>query len=322
MRYLDPRNDLTFKKVFGEHPDLLISFLNALMPFASEDDYIESVEYLPAEIVPETPFSKDSIVDVRCFDKQGRQFIVEMQMYWTDDFLQRVLFNSSKAYVRQLDRGRRYSDLQPVYSLSLVNDVFRTELKDAENCYHHYSIVDVYETNEHLKGMEFVFVELPKFKPKNFRDKKMVVLWLRYLTEVKDQTESVPKELLDNRYTKKALQLLEEASYSKSELYAYDRYWDAVSTHRTLLYGETKKARERGFAQGHAEGLAQGHAEGHAEGLAQGHAEGLAQGHAEGLAQGHEQTNIANARRMKELGATADFISQVTGLSLQEISNL
>ena len=104
MRYLDPRNDLTFKKVFGEHPDLLISFLNALMPFASEDDYIESVEYLPAEIVPETPFSKDSIVDVRCLDKQGRQFIVEMQMYWTDDFLQRVLFNSSKAYVRQLDR--------------------------------------------------------------------------------------------------------------------------------------------------------------------------------------------------------------------------
>ncbi|MDR1793400.1 MAG: Rpn family recombination-promoting nuclease/putative transposase, partial [Bacteroidales bacterium] len=30
-RYLDPRVDLVFKKIFGKHPDLLISFLNALI---------------------------------------------------------------------------------------------------------------------------------------------------------------------------------------------------------------------------------------------------------------------------------------------------
>ena len=29
MKYLDPKADLTFKKVFGEHQDLVISFLNA-----------------------------------------------------------------------------------------------------------------------------------------------------------------------------------------------------------------------------------------------------------------------------------------------------
>ena len=32
MRYLDPKNDLAFKKVFGQHPHLLKSFLNALLP--------------------------------------------------------------------------------------------------------------------------------------------------------------------------------------------------------------------------------------------------------------------------------------------------
>ena len=36
-RYLDPKSDLTFKKVFGEHPDLVISFLNALLPFKHEE---------------------------------------------------------------------------------------------------------------------------------------------------------------------------------------------------------------------------------------------------------------------------------------------
>ena len=35
MKYLDPKADMTFKKVFGEHEDLVISFLNSLLPFES-----------------------------------------------------------------------------------------------------------------------------------------------------------------------------------------------------------------------------------------------------------------------------------------------
>lgn len=65
MRYLDPKADLTFKKVFGEHPDLVISLLNALLPLDGPEEKIVQVEYLPAELVPETPLKKNSIVDVR-----------------------------------------------------------------------------------------------------------------------------------------------------------------------------------------------------------------------------------------------------------------
>ena len=35
-RYLDPKADVTFKKVFGEHKNLVISLLNALLPLATE----------------------------------------------------------------------------------------------------------------------------------------------------------------------------------------------------------------------------------------------------------------------------------------------
>ena len=79
-KYLDPKADLTFKKVFGEHPDLVISLLNALLPFKSKEEEIEDVVYLTPEMVPATPLRKNSIVDVRCRDANGRQFIVEMQM--------------------------------------------------------------------------------------------------------------------------------------------------------------------------------------------------------------------------------------------------
>ena len=42
-KYLDPKADLTFKKVFGEHRDLVVSFLNALLPFDSPEEEIKEV---------------------------------------------------------------------------------------------------------------------------------------------------------------------------------------------------------------------------------------------------------------------------------------
>ena len=160
MKYLDPKADLTFKKVFGEHPELVKSLLNALLPFKSEEEEITSVTYLTPEMVPQTPTRKYSIVDVRCEDAQGRQFIVEMQMVWSAEFKQRVLFNASKAYVKQLNRGEDYSLLKPVYSLNLVNEVFEPELDDY---YHYYHLVHEEHTEKVIDGLHLVFVELPKF---------------------------------------------------------------------------------------------------------------------------------------------------------------
>ena len=150
MRYLDPKADLTFKKIFGEHKDLLISLLNALLPLA-DDEQIKSVEYLSPELVPDTYVGKNSIVDVRCRDVKNRQFIVEMQMLWTEAFKQRVLFNASKAFVRQLDKKRKYEMLQPVYSLNLVNETFMKEYPD--EFIHNYNFV--------LTHPHFIFEAFP-----------------------------------------------------------------------------------------------------------------------------------------------------------------
>lgn len=193
MRYLDPRADLTFKRIFGEHKDLVISLLNALLPL-DDDHLVKSVEYIPVEMVPENPLKKNSIVDVRCHDQDGRQFLVEMQMIWSKEFMQRVLFNASKAYVRQLDKKEDYNLLQPVYSLNLVNDVF---MDDIPEYYHHYDIVNVEHTDKRIEGLHLIFVELPKFKPHTFSERKMQILWLRFLTEMGD-VRIVPQEFLAN----------------------------------------------------------------------------------------------------------------------------
>ena len=228
---MDPKADLTFKKVFGEHPELVKSLLNALLPFKSEEEEITSVTYLTPEMVPQTPTRKYSIVDVRCEDAQGRQFIVEMQMVWSAEFKQRVLFNASKAYVKQLNRGEDYSLLKPVYSLNLVNEVFEPELDDY---YHYYHLVHEEHTEKVIDGLHLVFVELPKFTPHTFTEKKMQVLWLRYLTEIDEKTKEVPAELLANPEIAKAVSEIEESAYTEEELLGYDEFWDMVSVEKTL----------------------------------------------------------------------------------------
>ena len=78
-KYLSPKADLTFKLVFAEHKDLMMSLLNALLPLA-EDAPIVSIEYETPEMVPEHDGGKNSVVDVRCRDARNRRFLVEMQM--------------------------------------------------------------------------------------------------------------------------------------------------------------------------------------------------------------------------------------------------
>ncbi|MDR1543352.1 MAG: Rpn family recombination-promoting nuclease/putative transposase, partial [Prevotellaceae bacterium] len=102
--YLDPKNDVVFKKVFGQNPHLLISFLNSQLTF-EDGSYIESIEYLPTELLPDTPIKKRTIVDVRCQDNLKRQFIVEMQMEWVTAFFERMLFNTARLYGNQLPKG-------------------------------------------------------------------------------------------------------------------------------------------------------------------------------------------------------------------------
>lgn len=246
MRYLNPKADLTFKRVFGEHPDLVMSFLNALLPLQREE-YITDIEYLPSEMVPDNPLRKNSIVDVRCKDNKGRHFIVEMQMIWSPEFKQRVLFNASKAYVRQMGAGEKYDLLQPVYSLNLVNDVFEPDL---EEYYHYYRMVHVEHSERVINGLQLVFVELPKFTPHTYSEKKMEVLWLRYLTEIDEKTTKVPEELLENPEIKKAVTVLEESAFTPEQLLGYEKFWDIISVEKTLISSAERKGLEKGKAEG------------------------------------------------------------------------
>jgi predicted transposase/invertase (TIGR01784 family) len=253
--YLDPKNDLTFKRVFGQHKHLCISLINSMIQF---DNPIVSIEYDTGELIPELAnVLRNTIVDVRCTDSEGRQFIVEIQMYWSESFKSRVLLNASKAYVMQLDKSEDFELLQPVYALNFVNETFEKAPEMENEYYHHYKIVNIKKTEKQIKGLEFIFLELPKFKPQGRAEKRLHDLWLSFLTNIDGTTKEVPKELLENELTREAVEYTKRAAYTKEELEAYDKWKIDIMTERSIV----KDARKEGLAEGEVIGLEKGEQE-------------------------------------------------------------
>ena len=298
-RYLDPKADVVFKKIFGAHPHLLKHFLNAVLPLSPGRAIVE-LSYLPTEQVPPIPEFKRTIADAKCTDSQGRMFIVEMQMNWTDSFRNRLLFGTSQALVKQLDSGEAYHLLQPVYGLGLVAEIYE---KTTPQWYHHYQLVKKGDLDSDvIEHLQLIFIELPKFPVHSPDEKKLRLLWLRFLREIDEKTKVVSAELLEVPEIAQAIQLAEEAAYTPGELAVYEGYWDQIRREKTLMIDQ--------YIEGKAEGLA----EGKAEGLAEGEARGIEKGVKKGI----EQIVI----NMLKANKSVDEIILLTGLPQHAIEQL
>lgn len=106
--------------------------------------------------------------------------------------------------------------------------------------------------------MHFTFIELPKFKPQSMLEKRMAVLWLRFLTEINASTDQVPEELTENPEINKALAELKVTAFTDAELRAYDKALDNIRVERTLLNDRYKKGMEKGIQKGIGQGILQG----------------------------------------------------------------
>jgi predicted transposase/invertase (TIGR01784 family) len=254
-KYLDPKADLTFKKIFGEHPNLVLSLLNALLPLP-EGMEIKSVEYLSPENVPENPGKKYSIVDVYCTDNYGRHFIVEMQSYWNTEFFSRTLFNAASMYTKQLEKGKAFGELKDVYALCLVNDI-KAFPEYGEEYIQEYYITNKNHTSDIRTDLSLVFIILPNFNPQNRAEKVMHNLWLKFLTEIDENTEDADPELLANEETKEALDIVRRSAFTDGEMLAYRQYWLDISTEKSSLERERMEGREEGKKIGREEGRAE-----------------------------------------------------------------
>ena len=215
MRFLNPKTDYAFKKIFGSETsgEIVISFLNAVLDLGGED-VIVHVTILDPRLAPKIDGMKDTYLDVRVRDQKGRSYIVEMQVLNVEGFEKRVLYNACKAYVNQLVKGDSYRILTEVVAVTVTDFemfpnlgrvVSRFRLRADENpsiCH---------------QDLELVFAELPKFTKAEEDLTTVLDRWLYFLKTAEDLT-AIPRSLAGVPAIVKALEIANRAGWTPEEL--------------------------------------------------------------------------------------------------------
>jgi predicted transposase/invertase (TIGR01784 family) len=278
MKFADMKNDFVFRRIFATHPDILRGLLNDLLERTGERT-IETIEYLPSEQLPLVVGAKLSILDVRCKDRAGTTFVVEMQLIHVPGFINRVVYNACKAYVSQLKVAEKYSTLADVVAISICD----FELwPDAEHKKQNLPLVPMLSRwnmtergsgNHGLLQVQYAFLELPKLPKRKPDTGAMQWAWL--FVHAPELTE-VPPELPGPH--REALELANKATFTEAELEAYQKVIDEIQQVRELA--------EAKWAEGFAKGETTGFAKGETTGFAKGETTGFAKGETAGFAKG------------------------------------
>jgi predicted transposase/invertase (TIGR01784 family) len=300
--FADPKTDFVFKRIFGAEPNkrLLIELLNALLELEGEQR-IDDLTYLSAEQRVPVAELKLSIVDVKCRDHAGREYVVEMQILNVEAFEKRVVYNVSKAYVMQIHSGDHYLELSDVVGVTICDfELWPAPPQPGGPPVPMLSRWRMQEQNHGalaLSQVQYVFLELPKYT-KGATATTTVERWAHFFRAA-ENLEVIPPELAEEPF-RTALEQARTAGFTSAEWDAYDRAKVAEQDARGAISLAERQGEDRGFARGREQGLTQGHH----QGLAEGHLRGLTEGLRRSIEEVCELLAIPlDASRRTEIGA-------------------
>ncbi len=253
MKFVDVKNDVAFRKIFGNEnkTSIIISFLNAVLKLEG-DRRINEVSIANPYQFPRVAGEKASIIDLRVIDMKGRQFVVEMQMADVDGFDKRVQYYTCRDYSMQINRGEQYPLLRPTYFIGILDfDYF-----DSPSYLSHHIIING-ETYEHkLTDIQFTFIELKKFNKEDHELETLIEKWVFFIKNA-ENLEVIPANV-DDKGLREAYQDADKHNWEKEELIAYDNASIAEQDARGRMKVAIDKAKKEGMAKGIAKGMAKG----------------------------------------------------------------
>ena len=193
MKFADIKNDIAFRKIFGNEnkKEILISFLNAVLKLEG-NKRIVWVEILNPYQLPIVLGAKSTILDVKAKDKSGNEYIIEMQVTDKIGFAKRVVYYTAKSYSGQLAVGEDYSKLKSTIFIGILN----FEFLETTNYISRHLILDA-DTHEHkLKDLDFNFIELPKFNKTLEESQTLIEKWVYFIKNA-ENLSVIPEDLND-----------------------------------------------------------------------------------------------------------------------------
>lgn len=215
MRFIDPKIDFAFKKIFGssDSKDILISFLNAILYEAQP--LIEDLEIIDSQ--PENPTlgAQETRLDVKATINGDRIALVEIQLINVPSFGNRVLYNAAKSYSQQLTGKDRYERLKTVISLKIA------DFEMFENQPEFMSRFVFQEKEQQFEcpdtAIELVFIELPKFSKELAALETTADQWIYFIKNT-STLETVPETLSAVPEIQKAFKIAREDNFTQEEL--------------------------------------------------------------------------------------------------------
>lgn len=295
-KYVNPHTDFGFKRLFGSelNKELLISFLNAMF---HGEQVVRDVTYLNSERLGDRIDARRAIFDVYCENDKGEKFIVEMQNVYQEFFKDRTIYYSTFPIREQARRGGDWDfNLNPVYTIGLLNFNFADGLENARRWHHEIKLMEVDTHEVFYDKLTYIYVEIQKFDKTEDELVTMYDKWM-YVLKNLSRLMSRPAALQERVFTR-LFEQAEIAKFNREELKSYE---DSVNAYRDIV-NAIKTAEKKKYAEGLVEGLAEGRAEGRAE--------------------GEKNMALSIAKKMKEAGMEADEIVRMTGLSEEEVGAL
>jgi len=288
-KFLDPKNDFAFKKIFGneKNKSILISFLNDILGFR-KGEKIKEVTFLNNILDPDTQAKKQSIVDVLCVDEKGTQYIVEMQVARYSGFEKRAQYYAAKAYVNQMREGEAYHNLKEIIFLAITD----FEMFPDKTVYQSNHIILDQDSHDHdLKDFSFCFLELPKFTKTIDELETTVDKWMYFFKHAPETTMAELQEAIgENTAIRDAYHVLDRYYWTDKEINTYEQMKKIDLDNKVVL----EAALDRKFDEGKAEGLAEGE-------------------------KAKKDTLRAIARELLARGISMNEITVMTGLTEEEI---
>ena len=289
-RFIDPRVDWAFKRIFGSEDtkECLITFLNGLF----EDELvIKDVTFAKTEKLGLRPDDRGVVFDVYCVTNEGKHVIVEMQKKEQEYFADRALYYTARAIVQQGVRGIWDYHLAPVYTVCFMDFVssspilkkFRTDLV----------LTDLQTRQLVSDRMRIVYLQLPLFD-KHTEAECMDIFdcWI-YIVKNMNMFEQMP---FSEKYPvfRKLAEIGDLRKLSREELELYD---EDIKNMRDI-YATRKFDEKRGMEKGMKKGMEKG------------------------MKKGMAKEKIATAYRLLSMGLSDEQVSTATELPLEEIQKL
>ena len=243
MKFADPKNDLAFKKIFGDDTktEILISLINSILGFTG-DKKVVSVTIANPYQVPKIAELKETILDIKAVNEKGEHFIVEMQKKYLGDFAKRSLYYTSKAYVNQLDSGIEYSNLEKVYFIGIL----QFKIFKGDNYITRHLILNKDTLQQEIADFEFSFIELNKFTKDLPECESILDKWLYFIKNAQNLT-MIPDAYKDLQEFLDAFSIAEKTKWNKKEMEVYDYIAIKEEDERNAIRTAINKGRAEGI---------------------------------------------------------------------------